>query len=117
MSLTTILLLAALALVVVAVALPVFRALGRPPKVAEVVIKPTDETTIDHDGAVRSIAGRRPRACPPAALDEIWSPMHLERLARTYWRFLSRVHARADPRQLHASRALRRACSRARFDC
>ena len=25
------------------------------------------------------------------ALDEIWSPAHLERLARTYWRFLSRV--------------------------
>ena len=25
------------------------------------------------------------------ALQEIWTPMHLERLARTYWRFLSRV--------------------------
>src|SRR5207245_5206544 len=24
-------------------------------------------------------------------LEQIWSPMHLERLARTYWRFLSRV--------------------------
>jgi len=25
------------------------------------------------------------------ALEEIWTPMHLERLARTYWRFLTRV--------------------------
>ena len=28
---------------------------------------------------------------PEAALRELWSPMHLERLARTYWRFLTRV--------------------------
>ena len=27
---------------------------------------------------------------PAAAIDAIWSPLHLERLARTYWRFLSR---------------------------
>ena len=26
-----------------------------------------------------------------SALDEIWSPAYLERLARTYWRFLTRV--------------------------
>lgn len=26
-----------------------------------------------------------------AALQEMWTPMHLERLARTYWRFLTRV--------------------------
>ena len=26
-----------------------------------------------------------------AALEEIWTPAHLERLARTYWRFLTRV--------------------------
>jgi len=25
------------------------------------------------------------------ALNEIWTPMHMERLARTYWRFLTRV--------------------------
>ena len=28
---------------------------------------------------------------PADALEQIWSPEHLERLARTYWRFLSRV--------------------------
>ena len=27
---------------------------------------------------------------PAERLDEIWTPMHLERLARTYWRFLTR---------------------------
>ena len=25
---------------------------------------------------------------PAEALDALWTPMHLERLARTYWRFL-----------------------------
>ena len=28
---------------------------------------------------------------PEDALRQIWTPLHLERLARTYWRFLSRV--------------------------
>jgi hypothetical protein len=28
---------------------------------------------------------------PDSALRELWSPMHLERLARTYWRFIARV--------------------------
>jgi hypothetical protein len=28
---------------------------------------------------------------PRAELDEIWSPEYLERLARTYWRFLTRI--------------------------
>jgi hypothetical protein len=28
---------------------------------------------------------------PPAELDRLWSPEYLERLARTYWRFLTRV--------------------------
>ncbi len=28
---------------------------------------------------------------PKAELDALWTPMHLERLARTYWRFLARV--------------------------
>ena len=27
----------------------------------------------------------------PAELERLWTPIHLERLARTYWRFLSRV--------------------------
>src|ERR687886_2567736 len=28
---------------------------------------------------------------PQSELDRIWSPEYLERLARTYWRFLTRV--------------------------
>jgi hypothetical protein len=28
---------------------------------------------------------------PVSALDELWTPLNLERLARTYWRFLERV--------------------------
>jgi hypothetical protein len=28
---------------------------------------------------------------PEGALEELWTPMHLERLARTYWRFITRV--------------------------
>ena len=28
---------------------------------------------------------------PEASSSEIWTPMHLERLARTYWKYLSRV--------------------------
>lgn len=28
---------------------------------------------------------------PEGELDRLWTPMHLERLARTYWRFLARV--------------------------
>jgi hypothetical protein len=50
-----------------------------------------DRTTVDaRSGAMRSVQtadlllGER-------ALSELWSPMHLERLARTYWRFLTRV--------------------------
>ena len=46
--------------------------------------------------------------CPADELDAIWSPMHLERLARTYWRYLSRVTLGPDPRRLHRDRARRR---------
>jgi hypothetical protein len=50
-----------------------------------------DATSVDGDtGAVRSVQ-RADLLLDEAALAEIWSPAHLERLARTYWRFLSRV--------------------------
>jgi hypothetical protein len=41
-------------------------------------------------GAVRSVQAAD-IFLPTRALEERWSPMYLERLARTYWRFLSRV--------------------------
>ena len=50
-----------------------------------------DTTSLDHDtGAVRSVQ-RADLVIDEAALREIWTPVHLERLARTYWRFLTRV--------------------------
>jgi hypothetical protein len=45
--------------------------------------------TIDADGAARSVQAAELRI-PQAALVELWSPASLERLARTYWRFLER---------------------------
>jgi len=44
----------------------------------------------ERTGAVRSVQ-RADLEIETSALEEIWTPMHLERLARTYWRFLSRV--------------------------
>ena len=41
-------------------------------------------------GAVRSVQAAD-LTMPKEELDEIWTPMHLERLARTYWRYLTRV--------------------------
>ncbi len=51
----------------------------------------SDSTSVDMEtGAVRSVQ-RANLLIDPAALEEIWTPAHLERLARTYWRFLTRV--------------------------
>jgi hypothetical protein len=50
-----------------------------------------DSTSVDPStGAVRSVQAADV-LIPTAALAEIWSPAHLERLARTYWRFLTRI--------------------------
>ncbi|MGA9874852.1 MAG: hypothetical protein WBQ21_03500 [Solirubrobacteraceae bacterium] len=50
-----------------------------------------DRTTEDESsGAMRSVQGAEV-ALPEAKLRELWTPVHLERLARTYWRFLTRV--------------------------
>ena len=59
--------------------------------VADAVIRdPEEHTTFDDRGAVRSVQAAD-LTMPEQELDAIWSPMHLERLARTYWKFLSRV--------------------------
>ena len=42
------------------------------------------------DGAVRSVSRPTSRS-PRTQLDELWTAHDLERLARTYWRFLTRV--------------------------
>jgi hypothetical protein len=66
------------------------RSRRRPPAVVTAL---ADRTTIDSaTGAVRSIQTAELRTTSER-LDGIWSPYHLERLARTYWRFLSRATA------------------------
>jgi hypothetical protein len=50
-----------------------------------------DRTTEDaRTGAMRSVQAAD-LSLPEAALRELWSPTNLERLARTYWRFLTQV--------------------------
>ena len=64
---------------------------GRRRMVAEsVIVSPEQHTIIDDGGAVRSIQMAL-ITLPEAALEEMWAPMYLERLARTYWTFLSRA--------------------------
>ncbi len=65
------------------------RSAARPIALA-VIADPEHHTVMDKGGAVRSIQAANVDM-PTAALDAIWSPMHLERLARTYWKYLSRV--------------------------
>lgn len=67
------------------------RFLGRPTRIGEAVIGPLqDDTSVDVTGACRSVQSADIEM-PAAAIDAIWSPLHLERLARTYWRFISRA--------------------------
>jgi hypothetical protein len=83
-------LIAAVAAVALACFAGVRRILNRSTRVARaVIVDPDEHTTMDARGAVRSVQGAD-LTLPAAALDAIWTPMHLERLARTYWRFLSR---------------------------
>jgi hypothetical protein len=54
------------------------------------IVDPEHHTVMDAGGAVRSIQAANVDM-PVAELEALWSPMHLERLARTYWKYLSRV--------------------------
>ena len=65
--------------------------LNRSKLVGRAVIRdPAEHTRTDPaTGAVTSIQAAE-ISLPAQAVEEIWTPMHLERLARTYWRFLSR---------------------------
>jgi hypothetical protein len=51
---------------------------------------PEEHTTTGPDGAVRSVQSAD-ITLPPDAMVELWSSHNLERLARTYWRFLTRI--------------------------
>ena len=54
------------------------------------IADPEQHTTMDASGAVRSVQAAD-LTMPLGDLVEIWTPTHLERLARTYWKYLSRV--------------------------
>jgi hypothetical protein len=84
-----------LALVAVAAAIVValvWRLLRRGARASGAVIAESRSLTSldDATGAVRSVQ-TAVVTLPADALAAIWSPEYLERLARTYWRFLSRV--------------------------
>jgi hypothetical protein len=61
------------------------------PAAKALIVDLGDTTSLDYDtGAVRSVQ-RADVVIDESSLREIWTPAHLERLARTYWRFLTRV--------------------------
>jgi hypothetical protein len=55
-----------------------------------VLADPEEHTVMDKGGAVRSIQAANVDM-PEEELIELWKPVNLERLARTYWKYLSRV--------------------------
>jgi hypothetical protein len=55
-----------------------------------VIADPEEHTAMDEGGSVRSIQAAN-ITMPESELDQIWTPTNLERLARTYWKYLSRV--------------------------
>ena len=54
------------------------------------IVSAADGTSTDGHGAVRSTQAAE-LTLTQAALEELWSPLQLERLARTYWRYLTHV--------------------------
>jgi hypothetical protein len=88
----------AVAVLAALVVLAVIRALSRRLRdgrgrsaTAAVIADPRSSTSLDDStGAVRSVQTAEVFLATDA-LEQIWSPEYLERLARTYWRFLSRV--------------------------
>jgi hypothetical protein len=54
------------------------------------IVSPRKSTLVHGDGAVRSVQTAK-LTMEAADLERIWTPANLENLARTYWRFLSRV--------------------------
>jgi hypothetical protein len=83
-------LLAVAAVLAVLVAV-VVRRLGGPAKLAGVAVRdPTDDTRIDERGAVRSVQGAD-IVLSDALFAELWTTETLERLARTYWSYLTYV--------------------------
>jgi hypothetical protein len=55
-----------------------------------VIVSPRQSTTVADNGGVRSVQSAE-LTLPPNRLEQLWNPTQVENLARTYWRFLSRV--------------------------
>jgi hypothetical protein len=77
------------ALVAARLALAFARARKHPVIARTRIVTQDEHTEIDEPGAVRS-AQAAELTLPEDRLDELWNATNLERLARTYWRFLSR---------------------------
>jgi hypothetical protein len=62
----------------------------RRPRIA--TISGLEDRTVEDEasGAMRSVQAADVTLAE-SELDKLWTPMHLERLARTYWRFITRV--------------------------
>jgi hypothetical protein len=83
--------LAAAVLIALAVLAGVRHLLAGSRRIEGVTVRtPTDDTRIDDDGAVRSIQAAD-IVLPERLLGELWSTETLERLARTYWAYLTSV--------------------------
>lgn len=66
------------------------RILNRETRVGDTIIhSPYDRTETSPDGVVRSIQGADV-TLSDAEFERLWTPVNLERLARTYWAFLSK---------------------------
>ncbi len=55
-----------------------------------VIVSPRQSTVIQRDGAVRSVQSAE-LTIDERDMENLWTAANLENLARTYWRFLSRV--------------------------
>jgi hypothetical protein len=82
--------LAAAGLVAARTAVAVVRMLRHPVVARTRIVTAPRHTETDARGAARSVQAAE-LVLPGERVDRIWTPEHLERLARTYWRFLSRV--------------------------
>jgi hypothetical protein len=81
----------ALVAVVASAAAAIFRRQRRNRRPARsVIVSPRKSTVIARDGAVRSVQSAV-LTMSVTDLERIWTPANLENLARTYWRFLTRV--------------------------
>ena len=94
------------------------RVLARRHSVGDAVIDGfADDTASDPEtGAVRSIQSGEV-VLPEAELEELWTPTHLERLARTYWRFLTRATLGHRAGRVHRAPSATSSSCAARWCC